>query len=105
MMISSFIAVSLMAAAQLPAAPQRSQFANCLRSFMNEKLEARMAVPEFETAVAAACREQETAYRTAYVAAATRAGDPRPRAESDSNVEVEDLRANFLQLFRDSQPQ
>ena len=105
MMISSFIAVSLMAAAQLPAAPQRTQFANCLRAFMNEKLEARMAVPEFETAAAAACREQETAYRTAYVAAATRSGDPRPRAESDSNIEVEDLRANFLELFRNAQPQ
>ena len=105
MMISSFLAVSLMAAAQLPAAPQRAQFAQCLRTFMNQKLEARMGVPEFETAAAAACREQETAYRTAYVAAATRGGDPRPRAESDSNVEVEDLRANFLELFRNAQPQ
>jgi hypothetical protein len=105
MMISSAIAVSLMLAAQLPAAGQRQQFANCLRAFMNEKLEARTAVPEFETAVATACREQESAYRTAYVAAATRAGDPRPRAESDSNVEVQDLRANFLELFRGSQPE
>jgi|GEM_PF-3170770 len=105
MMISSVIAASLMLTAQLPAAPQRSQFANCLRSFLNEKLEARMAVPEFETAVAAACREQETAYRAAYVAAATRSGDPRSRAESDSNIEVQDLRTNFLELFRNAQPQ
>ena len=105
MMISSVLAISLMAAAQLPAAPQRSQFANCLRAFVNEKLEARMAPAEFETAVAAACRDQETAYRTAYVAAATRSGDSRSRAEGDSNVEVQDLRANFLELFRNAQPE
>jgi hypothetical protein len=104
-MIPQVLAFSLMIAAQLPAAGQRQQFANCLRSFVNAKIEERVTPADFEPAIATACREQETAYRTAYIAAATRAGDRRPRAEEDANMEVQDLRANFLELFRGSQPE
>ena len=100
-MILSVIAVSLMLPAQLPAATQRHQFATCLRTFTNEKVQARMPAAEFETALAAACREQEAAYRTAYVAAAIRTGDSRSRAEQDANIEVEDLRTNFRGLFQE----
>lgn len=104
-MIPQVLAVTLMVTAQLPGAPQRQQFASCLRSFMTAKLEERMAADSFETALAAACRDQETAYRTAYIEAAVRAGDRRPAAERDVGLEVQDLRSNFLQLFRDSQAQ
>ena len=104
-MISTFLAVSLMAAAPMPAAPQRQQFSSCLRALMNSKLEERMEAAAFETALAAACREQEAAYKAAYIAAAIRAGDSRSVAERDANLEAEDLRTNFLSIYRDSLPQ
>jgi hypothetical protein len=104
-MMISVLAFTMMASAQMPAAPQRRQLATCLRSFVTAKLDERMTPADFETAVAAACREQEASYRTAYIAAATRAGDRAPAAERDANLEVQDLRANYLELFRGSQPQ
>lgn len=104
-MISTFLAVSLMAAAPMPAAPQRQQFSSCLRAFMNAKLEERMEAAAFETALAAACRDQEAAYKTAYIGAAIRAGDSRSVAERDANLEAEDLRTNFLSIYRDALPQ
>lgn len=100
-MISSVVAVSLMLAVQMPGGAQRQQFANCLRAFMNEKIQERMEAEAFETALAGACREQEAAYRTSYVAAAVRTGDSRARAEQDANIEVQDLRATFLGLFEE----
>ena len=101
----SLLAFSMVAAAQMPAAPQRQQLASCLRSFVNSKLEERMAPADFEQAIAAACQQQETTFRTAYIAAATRAGDRRPAAERDAGLEVQDLRTNYLELFRGSQPE
>ena len=105
MMISTSLVVSLLLTTQVFAAGPRQQFSSCLRTFMNTKLEERVAPAAFETELAAACREQEAAYRTAYIDAATRAGDRRPAAERDANLEVEDLRTNFLELFRGSQPE
>ena len=104
-MISSAFVISLALSTQLIAAGPRNQFSTCLRSFVNAKLEERMTPANFETAYTSACREQEAAYKTAYIEAATRAGDRRPRAEEDANLEVQDLRANFLELFRGSQPE
>ena len=104
-MIPEVLAFSLLLTQQLPGATQRHQFNNCLRSFMTSKLEERMTPANFETAFAAACREQEAAYRTAYIEAAVRAGDRRPLAEQDASTEVEDLRSNYLELYRGSQPE
>lgn len=104
-MISYALAFSMMAAAQMPAAAQRQQLASCLRSFVTAKLEERMTPADFEQAVAAACQQQETTFRTAYIAAATRAGDRPAAAERDAGLEIQDLRANYLELFRGSQPE
>jgi hypothetical protein len=99
-MISSVLALSLMLTQQLPGGAQRQQFADCLRAFVNEKINTSVEEDEFTPLLAAACREQEAAYRTAYVAAAVRGGDRRSLAESDIELEVEDLRTNFLEAFR-----
>lgn len=105
-MISGSLIVSLLLSMQgIMAANERTQFARCLRAFVDSKLEERMAAPAFATAVATACAEQETRYRAAYIAAATRAGDSRSRAEQDAGMEVEDLRDNFKELFANAQPE
>jgi hypothetical protein len=99
-MISATLIVPLLLSMQVMASAERQQFSRCLRSFVDSKIDDGMEAAAFDTALAGACRDQETAYRTAYVAAATRAGDSRTVAERDANVEVEDLRTNFKELFR-----
>lgn len=104
-MISSSLVISLLLAAQILAAAPRQQFANCLRTFVNAKLEERMAPDAFSTALASACVEQQNAYKAAYIAAATRVGDSRSMAEQDADLEIEDLRTNFRELFQNAQPE
>jgi hypothetical protein len=97
--------VPLLLSMQMMAGPERQQYSRCLRAFVDSKLEERMSVSDFGTAIATACSEQETRYRTAYIAAATRAGDGRARAEQDAGVEIQDLRDNYKELFENSQPE
>jgi hypothetical protein len=103
MFSAALIATSLLLSAQggmqIMAGPQRQQFSTCLRSFVDAKIAERMAGDAFDTALGSACAEQETAYRTAYVAAAVRTGDTRTAAERDAGLEVDDLRENYKGLF------
>jgi hypothetical protein len=104
-MISASLIVPLLLSTQMMAGNERQQLSRCLRGFVDTKLEERIAPEAFDTAVAGACAQQEAAYRAAYIAAATRAGDPRTAAERDAGTEVEDLRANYKELFRNAQPE
>jgi hypothetical protein len=101
-MIFSSMIVPLLLSTQIMASAERQQYSNCLRSFVDAQVREGTAADAFETAFAAACRQQESAYRTAYIAAAVRAGDRRPLAESDAAVEAEDLRSNFKELFQNA---
>ena len=93
-------ALLLTMAADIPAAAPRQQFSTCLRRFMVAKAEEGMEREAFGTAINTACAEQETAYRTAYIAAATRQGDSRAAATRDATLEIDDLRANFRDQYR-----
>ena len=98
-MFSTSLIVSLLLSTQILASAERQRFSTCLRAFVDEKVEARVSGDEFDTAIATACAQQETAYRTAYVAAALRIGDTRTSAERDAALEVEDLRENYKGIF------
>jgi hypothetical protein len=104
-MISASLIVPLLLSSQMIAGTERQQYSRCLRTFLTTQLEERVAPAAFDTAIAGACAQQEAAYRAAFIAAATRAGDRRPVAERDVETEVEDLRANFKEQFRDAQPE
>jgi hypothetical protein len=105
-MISGSLIISLLIGMQgIMAASERQQFSRCLRAFVDSKLAERMEAPAFQTAIATACAPQEAAYRAAYLTAATRAGDSRSRAQSDADIEVEDLRDNFKELFENARSQ
>lgn len=104
-MISASVIVSLLLSAQVMASSERQQFSRCLRAFVDSKLEERMSVPDFDAALPGACGPQESAYRAAYIAAATRAGDQRSVAERDAQTEVEDLRDNYKEIFANAQPE
>jgi hypothetical protein len=104
-MISASLIVPLLLSTQVMAAPERQQFSRCLRTFLNTQLEERVAPEAFDRAIAGACSQQEASYRAAYIAAATRTGDTRSAAERDAGTEVEDLRTNYKEQFRDAQPE
>jgi hypothetical protein len=104
-MISASLIVPLLFSAQMLAGNERQQYSRCLRTFLTAQLDERVAPAAFDTAIAGACSQQEAAYRTAYIAAATRAGDSRPAAERDVATEIADLRSNFKEQYRDAQPE
>ncbi|MDP8995358.1 MAG: hypothetical protein M3N07_10375 [Pseudomonadota bacterium] len=104
-MISALMIVPLLLAQQVLASAERSQFSRCMRAFIDSKLEERMSPEAFDTAQASACSQQEAAYRSAYIAAAMRAGDNRAAAEEGAGIEIEDLRDNYKELFRNAQPE
>ena len=104
-MISASLIVPLLLSAQVMAGNERQQFSRCLRSFVDAQLEARTTPDAFDTAIAGVCGPQEAAYRAAYITAAVRTGDSRTVAERDATTEVDDLRANYKELFRGSQPE
>lgn len=104
-MISASVIVPLLLSMQMMAGAEREQFSRCLRAFVDSKLEERMSVSDFGTAIAGACSEQAARYRAAYIAAARRAGDSQARAEQDATVEVEDLRDNYKGMFENAQPE
>lgn len=104
-MISASLIVPLLFSAQMMAGAERQQYSRCLRTFLTTQLEERVAPAAFDTAIAGACSQQEAAYRAAFIAAATRAGDRRPVAERDVETEVQDLRTNFKEQYRDAQPE
>lgn len=101
-MIFTSVIVPLLLSTQIMASAERQQFSNCLRAFVDAHVQEGTAADAFETAFAAACAQQESAYRAAYIVAAVRAGDRRPLAESDAAVEAEDLRSNFKELFENA---
>ncbi|MEA3016943.1 MAG: hypothetical protein QOI38_1665 [Sphingomonadales bacterium] len=103
-MFSASLIVPLLLSMQLMANSERNQFSSCLRTYVNAKIEDRTSVADFDAAFPTVCAQQETAYRTAYVAAARRAGDSPAVAQRDAATEVEDLRTNFKELFHGAQP-
>jgi hypothetical protein len=104
-MISASLIVPLLLSTQMMAGTERQQLSRCLRGFLDTKLEERITPEAFDTAFTGACAQQEAAYRAAYIAAATRAGDARAVAERDAGTEIENLRDNYKELFRDAQPE
>lgn len=104
-MISALMIVPLLLAQQVMASAERGQFSSCMRAFIDAQLTDRATPETFDTAQASACAEQEAAYRRAYIAAAMRAGDNRADAEEGAGIEIEDLRENYKELYRNAQPE
>ncbi|HEX8655590.1 MAG TPA: hypothetical protein VF693_10250 [Allosphingosinicella sp.] len=103
-MISASMIVPLLLSMQLMANSERNQFSTCLRTYVDAKIQDRTTPADFDTAYPTVCAQQETAYRTAYIAAARRAGDSMTVAQRDAATEVEDLRTNFKELFHNAMP-
>lgn len=76
--------------------PSREAFTNCLRAYVDRKIEDRMAIDAFRTEYAQQCTAQETAYREAVIRSFR---GNRAEAEELAGLEIEDARASFRDLF------
>lgn len=102
-MISSVLALALLASAQQPREPSAvalQAFTTCLRTFMDKSIEDRMEPEAFDTALAGQCADQERALRAAVIQRELSFGGKRAAAEEDAAAEVDDARGNVRELFR-----
>jgi hypothetical protein len=101
-MISSMLA--LMAAASAAQASDttrtaREAFTLCLRTFVNQSIDARKTQAVFDTEFPQQCATQEAAFREAVVRRDMAMRSTRATAEDSANLEIEDARANFADRF------
>ncbi len=87
-----------------PSAAARNAYTHCLREFMDRSLSERVSINDFRTALPQQCAEQERAFREALIRREASFRTPRAEAEETATMEVDDARANFIQLFENNQP-
>ncbi len=101
-MISSLLALTLLASAaqpQDPTVPLRQNYMRCLDGFMRASLQQRMEPPAFEAALAQQCGEPIASYRSAMMRR-ERTPSNRVRAEEDIRLDLEDTKVNLLERYR-----
>jgi hypothetical protein len=82
----------------------RNAYTHCLRQFMERSLDGRMSLNDFRASLPEQCAEQEQAFRRALIAREVSFRTPRAEAEETATMEVDDARANFIQLFENNLP-
>ena len=101
-MISSVLALVAMATAAQASDTTRTAreaFTACLRNYVNQSIDARMAVDAFRTAYPQQCSQQEAAFRAAIMQRETALRATRANAVESANMEIEDARTNFSERF------
>ena len=83
---------SLLLGAQAPVPADQAALATCLGQFAGAQRQAGAAAAEFVDALANACQQEERAYRSAFLAAATARGAAYLDAESEAYRNVQNLR-------------
>lgn len=98
-MIASVIAAALLLAS--PTAGQRKALTSCLEKFTVKSVEDKMDANAFQSALAAACAQEEATLRRAALAVDLKAGRKAADSESMISGDLEDYKANAIDLFRD----
>lgn len=106
-MVSSLLAL-LVAASSAQASDttrsSREAFTTCLRAFVDTSARAQKTLAVFEAEYPQACAAQQTAFRESIIRRDTAMRATRSSAEESANLEVEDARINFSELFQMSIP-
>jgi hypothetical protein len=82
----------------------RETFTACLRTFVDASLRERKTQAAFDTEFPQACAAQQAAFRAAIIRRDTALRATRASAEDAANLEVEDARFNFGEIFAMSSP-
>jgi hypothetical protein len=97
-MITLIAAAALAAQAQSIAQP-RQAFATCLSALVKKSVKEGMETAAFETALAAACKTEEAAFRKAVVDYDMKTGAKRATAEEGAQLQIDDYVANAKDSF------
>lgn len=97
-MLSSLLALAMMMQSDTTRT-SRETFARCLSQFVEASMRARKTAEQFRTEYAAACMAEQTAFREAIVRRDMALRATRASAQEAANLEVEDVRTNFADLF------
>jgi hypothetical protein len=101
-MISSVLAMLMMAPSPAVIATARRDYSMCLDAFMKKSIKDKMETPAFEAGLAPACAAKEAAFRTVVVAADVAVGIKRADAEENAKFEIDDIQLNIKETFRDT---
>jgi len=82
----------------------RETFTRCLRVFVESSTRDHKTLVQFNAAFPQACATEQTAFRQAIVQRDMAMRSTRSTAEESANLEVEDARANFNDIFQMSLP-
>lgn len=107
-MLSSFLALMLAAVggqATDTTRTAREAFTACLRAYVQQSVEARLPVADFQSQYPQQCTAQQTAFRDAVIRRETGLRATRATAEESASLEIDDARTNFSERFLMSQPQ
>ena len=98
-MLSTVIAMVLATQATDTTRAAREAFTACLRTYVNQSIEAGRSVADFRAAYPQQCTAQQTAFHDAVLRRETSLRATRANAEQQANLEVEDARVNFSERF------
>ncbi len=79
----------------------RQAYSSCLRQYLNTSMERNVTPDAFEQGIAGQCTDRGEAFRTALIDRDVLAGGGRATAEQDAQSTMEDLRLNFIEMYRD----
>ena len=78
----------------------RQAYSACLREYVTTSMEGGITPDAFEASIADQCADRAAAFREALIERDVRAGGSRARAEEDAQMMMEDMRVNFVDLYR-----
>jgi hypothetical protein len=82
----------------------RETFTRCLRVYVDNSTRDHKTLDQFNAAFPQACATEQTAFRQAIIQRDMGTRSTRASAEESANLEVEDARANFNDIFQMSLP-
>ena len=82
----------------------RESFTHCLRSFVDASTRDHKTLDQFNAAYPQACPTEQNAFRQAIIQRDMASRSTRASAEESANLEIQDARANFNDIFQMSQP-
>jgi hypothetical protein len=103
-MISSVLAMLLLAPSPQAIVHARRDLSACLSNYRKQTAKDKLDLPAFETGLKAACAAKEQQLRSAIVAVDTAAGIKRAVAEQGAGEEIDMLRDNVKELFLNENP-
>ena len=101
-LVLTIAAMSMQASDTTRAA--RETFTRCLRVFVDNSTRDHKTLEQFNAAFPQACAAEQTAFRQAIIQRDMGMRSTRATAEDSANLEVEDARANYNDIFQMSLP-